>query len=203
MYLQTDTGGYIGGILGSGSADITDCNNNGRVVADSYHKVGGIAGNLNSGMISNCINNKEIEGENSVAGIVGESWGSIAGCQNHGNVIGKNYVTGIAGIALIDSNTEKVSIENVENTGFISGEDYVAGIVGYTNINNVELKGTLTNSGEIKGNRYVAGIIALLGNYKNEEETPIGAVLKNNGGVIYNEYGDNLYYYIKMEEKNT
>jgi hypothetical protein len=97
IYIKTD--GNLQGLFGytGYSALITNLG-----VTDSYIKgvneVGGIAGYMDYGTISNCYNSGIIDGSSEVGGIAGYNSGNqISNCCNAGNVSGNISVGGIAG----------------------------------------------------------------------------------------------------------
>ena len=88
---------------------------------------GGIAGEMLSGSISNCLNYCTVTGSDRAGGIVGSSDAMINSCGNRGSVSGSKVVGGIIGD--LNSNT----IANCYNTGTVSVSGSwmrVGGIVG-------------------------------------------------------------------------
>jgi len=129
--------------------------------------MGGIAGS-NEGIITNCINNGNITGKQSVGGIAGSNKGTISDCINRGNISASITVGGIAGI---NSN----SIDHCTNHGVVnSTEGETGGIIGNHNIQNSN-SGYLTNccsygnvSSINNSNKYnVGAIIGSVGNFTN------------------------------------
>ena len=146
---------YIGGIIGECDGNIDACVNNGTVnFADSnVDSVGGIAGRMSEGTISNCSNtgslNCQLSGEEALAiagGIVGKVFVSATGsekymsrgaavtdCENSGAVSAHLYAGGIAGQVSNDHNDYCVTVSGCVNTGTVTARDYTGGVIGYLN----------------------------------------------------------------------
>ena len=205
----TDSGSFVGGLVGSTIGNISDGRNNGVITGNDY--VGGLVGSNGSGVTLEDLTNDssaEITGEKYVGGIAGTNNGSISttgtNLINRGSITGNQYVGGIAGenngtIANVNndivlnatgSNAQyfggvtginKGTITNATNSGNInaSGATYVGGITGQND-------GTLSgagNKGKVTGKDYVGGVAGL-----NTEDI-IGTVdniigIKNEGTVI-------------------
>ena len=130
---------FVAGIATQNLGVITNCINTGKIKGTElsntgYIGVAGITTELYSGRyILNCINLGDVEGINSVSGIVGNAYEAInppqteiANCINAGFIKGKKDVSGILGY---QGGTE-VIIRNCINTGIIEGEENVGSIVG-------------------------------------------------------------------------
>ncbi len=185
--IEYDGGNYIGGIAGKCyESIIIDCINNGNVIwtkkinsiSNGAGKIGGIVGySSNNISIENCTNNSEINGKEEIGGIVGfvAKNGKVINCNNKGNVNGdKKEGYRIGGIA--------------------------GGIGSY-----IQLNGTLSNYGNVTGpNGSTGAICGLIGDYKNDKDTPISATLKNLGTIVTSqeivyqrENYNNLFWYSK------
>ena len=117
----------------------------------------GILASQWGGEINNCINYGNIEGKDTVAGIV-NYWSKATNCINYGNVKGTEHVAGISSCY--------TTIIDCKNFGKIEGERCVGGII--TKIaNNTNIIGAI-NYGQVKGNSDVGGIIAALANKMSE-----------------------------------
>lgn len=103
---------------------------------DKNYNQGGIAGNLNSGMIINCHYDgiiRATEGSHT-GGIVGVNWGTVKDCYNYGSVEltrTQGYAGDIGGIAGLNYGM----IENCYNQGNIimgkdTNNDIIGGVVG-------------------------------------------------------------------------
>lgn len=144
---------YIGGIIGECDGNIEACVNNGTIdfAGDNVDSVGGIAGRMSEGTISNCKNtgtlNCEMKDDGNLAiagGIVGKVFVSATGsekymsrgaavtkCENSGSVEGQMYAGGIAGQVSNDHNDYCVTISECENSGVVTSKDYTGGIIGH------------------------------------------------------------------------
>ena len=171
---------YIGGIAGyvNNNARITDCSNNSKVVGQNY--TGGICGVVffgttisssnNSGIvegksytggiagysqaqIEKVYNDKDIKGEDFVAGLVGANFtmGDISKAYNKGNVSGGNNVGGIVG-------TNNASITSVYNTGDVKAEGYRAGGICGQNATDSFIYNSY-NIGKVEGTESLGGIV--------------------------------------------
>lgn len=197
----TDSGSFVGGLVGSTTGDISDGRNNGVITGVNY--VGGLVGSNGSGVTLEDLTNDssaEIIGEKYVGGIAGENNGNISTTDttdskgtnliNRGSITGQNYVGGIAG-------KNNGTIKNVNNDIVLNVKDegktaeYFGGVTGIN-------KGTITNatnSGNINasGATYVGGIAGenngkledFNGNYGNVTggDKVGGAVGKNTVGI--------------------
>jgi hypothetical protein len=118
------------------------------------NSVGGIAGWVWSGNITNSYSKGDISGNDSVGGIAGSD-GNIINSYSAGDINGNNYVGGIIG--------NNGNVYNSHSTGDISGNNYVGGIVG----GYLDDYGKITNSyskGNISGKKYVGGIVGYIEN---------------------------------------
>ena len=122
---------HIGGIIGrgEGSTEISNCTNT-STLAGTYN-VGGIAGSLNGGSITNCGNSGDLPAiwaNGCVGGIVGfTNAGQISTCYNTGKVTGASNadVGGIVGLFKSSS-----SISDCYNVGDVHGGQLTGGIAG-------------------------------------------------------------------------
>lgn len=122
---------HIGGIIGrgEGSTEISNCTNT-STLAGTYN-VGGIAGSLNGGSITNCGNSGDLPAiwaNGCVGGIVGfTNAGQISTCYNTGKVTGASNadVGGIVGLF-----KSSFSISDCYNVGDVHGGQLTGGIAG-------------------------------------------------------------------------
>lgn len=142
---------YIGGIIGECDGNIDACVNNGTIIfaGDNVDSVGGIAGRMSEGTISNCENLGSLicqtseTGFSIAGGIVGKVFVSATGsekymsrgatikdCENSGTVEGQMYAGGIAGQFSNDRNDYCSTISGCVNTGVVTAVDYTGGIIG-------------------------------------------------------------------------
>ena len=111
--------GYAGGATSQiRNIGVVDVN----VTGSGY--VGGLAGKLYSGMVSNSYAKGIITGSSNVGGLVGGSWGDIANSFADCTVSG-SYVGGLVG------SHENGTIKNSYSTGSVFGYDYVGGLLGH------------------------------------------------------------------------
>lgn len=122
---------HIGGIIGrgEGSTEISNCTNT-STLAGTYN-VGGIAGSLEGGSITNCGNSGDLPAiwaNGCVGGIVGfTNAGQISTCYNTGKVTGASNadVGGIVGLF-----KSSFSISDCYNVGDVHGGQLTGGIAG-------------------------------------------------------------------------
>lgn len=122
---------HIGGIIGrgEGSTEISNCTNTSTL--DGTYNVGGIAGSLEGGSITNCGNSGNLPATGAsgcVGGIVGcTSTGQISTCYNTGEITGGSNarVGGIVGLS-----DGSPSISDCYNVGAVHGGKFNGGIAG-------------------------------------------------------------------------
>lgn len=203
-----NSGTGYGGIAGQFGGRITGCTSYVDINLDAYN-VGGICGY--GVYVSNCVNNGNVKGGNSVGGIVGRTYqdGIITYSHNTGTIKGGGAVGGILGsmeggiirncynIADVDGNLGSAggiagsvsgtdeTITNVYNTGDIFNDTGVStgnaagGLVGSMGYN--------TSSGTGSGGASYEGIIS--NGYSIGSITNGGALVgKLSGGKLYNCY---------------
>ena len=128
---------FVGGIVGEyvfSDKSITSCANYGAVTG-SGERVGGIAGNFNSGTIQNCANYGDITGTFYVGNLIG-----LADKCNLNNVLGTGNVTAI-------SNTKRGGLL----VGFISQSSSTAsGILAYNSSAKLTINGTEQTGDAVK-----------------------------------------------------
>lgn len=153
--VKEDAMTYIGGIIGECDGNIDTCVNSGAIAftGSNVDSVGGIAGRMSEGTVSNCKNtgtlNCEMKDSANLAiagGIVGKVFVSATGsekymsrgatikdCENRGTVEGQMYAGGIAGQLSNDHNDYCSTISGCVNTGVVTAVDYTGGIIGCMN----------------------------------------------------------------------
>lgn len=149
---------FVGGIAGFNSGVISNCINNGVVMA--LNSGGGIAGHTTLNTIEYCINYSTLIGNNTgnefLGGITGNAHNPIyvKHCVNFGDILGTgSYVGGIVG-SLSDGH-----IYYSYNFGNIFGNDRVGGIVGVIGgINPSSSIFECYNIGRVKGLTNVGGV---------------------------------------------
>ncbi len=170
---------YIGGIIGSGTGEITNCINNSELSIDTYaNSIGGIIGVFQNGSIKYCYNIGNItaigQGSNStsgtggISGVVNSNMDvTISNCYNKGNISSKgkedNVKNGGTGGIIGNSRGEKIKVSNSFNTGLISGTGNQ-----YTD----QEQGGITTTGEL-------GVGGIIGNNGGKDGNPIGSQIEN------------------------
>lgn len=123
-----DTGYYLGDAIAENENVATL--NEGEVVASGSSDVGGIAGffNGNGQKSTSVIKNKgNVTGNNRVGGIAGSmNWGTMSNVLNEGKVAGNDYVGGVLGTFETNGNLSGT----ITNKGEVSGANYVGGVAG-------------------------------------------------------------------------
>lgn len=153
--VQAGAASYIGGIIGECDGNVDTCVNNGTInfASDSVDAVGGIAGRMSEGTVSNCKNTGPLncemkDGENLAiaGGIVGKVFVSATGseeymsrgatltkCENTGLVSAHMYAGGIAGQVSNDHNDYCVTVSHCVNSGTVTSLNYTGGVIGHMN----------------------------------------------------------------------
>ena len=122
--LNTNGGGYIGGIIGVLRGTVKNCYNGATISATGNYDVGGIAGEVSSGYISNCYNYGKVNGYINVGGISGDMGShSINNCYNVANIKATKTVGGVVGVLYS-------SMNNMYNSGKVEGNERIGGIIG-------------------------------------------------------------------------
>ncbi len=140
-----------GGIVGNNYGVIGNCGFSGTITRSgsgvSCNKIGGIAGNSETGaIINNSYSTGSISGNTYTAGLVGWNNGTINNCYTTGTVTGAANADG----GLVGQN--QGVINNSYSRATVSGASYVGGLVGYNSgstITNCFSTGAVT--GSIKG----------------------------------------------------
>ncbi len=127
----------VGGLVGSNSGIISDCNTTCIVgpteerplasvntFLDRCEFFGGLAGN-NSGEISDCHARGKVTGERTVGGLVGEAQGMISNSWSCSEVSGDAFVGGLVGMSRRGS---KLAL--CYASGHVSGRRNIGGLVG-------------------------------------------------------------------------
>ena len=188
----TGSGGTAAGIayIITENTIVEDCVNNGKLSMQNG-MAAGIAVNVYSSTIKNCINNGSINGYNIASGIVIDVQGDlipgtteISGCINKGRIEANSYYDYYAsGICSkykgnFDS-PGKLIISNCVNEGYVKGGT-VAGIICEAN-GKLEIT-SCENNGNIDGDDSAAGICEYINNAQNHNKIKISNC-KNNGDI--------------------
>ena len=113
--------------------------------------VGGVAGFIYKGKVSNCYNAGAVRSESGfVGGVAGDNdGGTVLNCYNTGDVEGNYQVGGVVGF------NNKGIVTNCYNTGDVEGNYQVGGVVGYNYVRDVT---NCYNTGDVEGNSNVGGV---------------------------------------------
>jgi len=156
--------------VGSGGK-ISNLTVKGTIDATGEGKVGGIAGQLSSGTISNCTNEATIKGSSNVGGIAGQFYvGTIEFCVNEGTISNTGgALGGIVGCGYGKSSSN-ATISNCANYGTLTNDSSeeripIGGLVGSAGINLIVEKsfnaGAINvvngSAGALIGSNYSAG----------------------------------------------
>jgi len=116
----------VGGLVGSGISEITNCSVNGSVTGNN--NVGGMVGSLsgNNSKISRCFSKCDVDGNDLVGGVIGCSDVEISNCYSNGFVIGNSSVGGLAGY-----NDHRILYSY--STGPVTGIRSIGGLIGNNN----------------------------------------------------------------------
>ncbi|MDR2482740.1 MAG: fibronectin type III domain-containing protein, partial [Treponema sp.] len=164
---REDSGRYCGGIAGSSSGTIKNCENTGEVFG--FQEVGGIAGIVSrqagrpsGGLIENSHNKKgRVNTTYLGGGVAGENHGQITGCSNSGDVNGADNIGGVCGRNWLDDATG-AKITASLNTGKVSGRSYIGGVAGANSLRmRINARPQIIacyNTGDVQGDDNVGGV---------------------------------------------
>ena len=127
---------FVGGIVGNyvfSDKSITSCANYG-VITGTRDKVGGIAGDFNSGTIQNCANYGDITGTFYV--------GNLIGCADECNL---NNVLGTGNVTATSRNPAGLLVGNIENSS-----NTASGILAYNSSAKLTINGTEQTGDAVK-----------------------------------------------------
>lgn len=169
----------IGGIAGSNSGTIENCDFKGVVKGDT--NVGGIAGiNHETGQINNCSVSGKVQGQTAAGGVAGKNLGILMKCTNRASV-NTTQKTTVFGTDTEETLQQLAGTNTVESV--LDGHTDTGGVVGYSSgvVQSCTNKGTVgyphigynvggiagrqtgylagcTNSGKVLGRKDVGGI---------------------------------------------
>ena len=213
----TTSGSYAGGVVGYNYyGTVQDCYSTGDVTGNSS-RVGGVVGcSYTNGKVLRCYATGEIRGTgsgangNSVAGVVGNNYGTVEYCWATGDVYGNGELGGVVGQnngsngfgivqycyatgnvigtggsngSIAGVNTEGGIVQNCYATGNVSGSESIGGVVG-------------NNAGNTKAttqNCYVTGNVHATGNRIGGVVGNLSAPVKNCvalGKSVITDYGN-------------
>ena len=207
-----------GGIAGTGTGDISNCEN--RAMVNGTNNVGGIVGNSSDNTISSCANYGAVTGtECNVGGMVGFFIsGTIQNCANYGDISGADCVGNQIGYAATVNLNNVLGIGNVTATtsqsGLLAGliwdsSSTAAGILAYNSsakltINGIEQTGdavkaigisSLSSTGRIKAftaEQLKSGLVAFLLQGNASESAKWGQKLNTDDYPLLNS-ADKVY----------
>lgn len=174
-------GGIVGTVSQGGYVEACVNEPEATIEAGTSQSVGGIAGYVRNGEVSDCINLDDIsnDGENT-GGIAGFNAGNVFSCTNEAAVAGKNFVGGVVGFNEEGYGKVRFGLNN----GSVTGTDgFVGGIAGssYGTIsasrNNAKVTGTSVTGG-ITGGMAAYGYVLACANYGEVKGTD------NVGGLV-------------------
>ena len=160
--ITTITNAYLsGGIVGqinNANVTVTNCHNHSNITASSSNYIGGILGYATVGTVSHCSNDGEINGANSVAGIIGQFNGkeaNVTDCVNTGDITASsNYAGGVVAHIKGGNISNCRSDATVIATGSAAG-GLIGGIEG-----NLGIKvQSCFAKGNVKGTNQVGGFV--------------------------------------------
>ncbi len=139
---------YVGGLIGLGAANVTDCSVSGRVTGPSM--VGGLIGRSLGGTLSGCRADVQVSGEFCVGGLVGRSDLALnaLNCQAEGVVTGQLFTGGLIGYSLRDAISGCAALADVH------GRHQTGGCLGSAGNSTITLSYSL---GTVTGERFVGG----------------------------------------------
>ena len=119
-------------------------------VIDAKENIGSLVGYISEGTITGCYaENAIVNGDTSVAGLVGYNQVAIDDCHVTGKVTGYVDVGGLVG------NNAKGTIDNCYSDTMVSGDSYVGGLVG-SNTGAIQKSSSINN---IDGYQCVGGLV--------------------------------------------
>ena len=151
MKVYANSGIYLGGLVGSNTGAITDCNSSVTITHASVDKT--------------------TENFKAVGGIAGNGCGNFTACGNTGNITVDAQVVNLGGILGYSTSTGDIKdcyntgnlIVNNQRSDDLYGENHIGGILGYV-FNDIAVS-RCYNQGEITSNgnywNYAGGIIGL------------------------------------------
>jgi hypothetical protein len=167
LFSFVETGATIAG-LALIDADVT---------GDMY--VGGLAGHIHHGSMSNCYSTGNVTGNTHVGGLAGESGGTISNTYSAASVSGSFEVGGLIG-------QNHGTVSKSYSTGSVTGDEYVGGLVGWNH------DGAISNSysvARVDGVSLVGGLVghnrgSVSNSYSAGNVTGYGSI----GGMVGRNY---------------
>jgi hypothetical protein len=122
---------YLGGLVGINGGTILNSFATGDVSGSSfYYYFGGLVGDNDNGLISNCYATGAVSGRREIGGLAGRNYfdGTIVNCYATGQVDGDENVGGLVGI---NEDINEGVISHCYAAGDVSGTTAVGGLCGY------------------------------------------------------------------------
>lgn len=149
------SGGIVGQI-NNAEALITDCHNHSEITATGCNYIGGILGYATVGTVSDCSNDGDISGANSIAGIIGYFNGkdaNVTDCVNTGDITATSNFAGgvvayIKGGNVSNSRSDATIVAGVNGAGGLIGG--IEGSLGIT-IQSCFAKGNVKGTNQVGG----------------------------------------------------
>jgi hypothetical protein len=179
----------VGGLIGYAyCTDVKYCHATGKVLGID-ELIGGLAGHVYDGSVSNSCAASQVSGNSSVGGLAGEiGYADMTTCYSTSAVNGISYVGGLAG------SLWHTDARNCCTTSEVNGVSYVGGFVGYfsdSTATNCYATGAVTGDGN-----YVGGLVGTaLNTITIKNCYSIGAVI-GDGNYIGGLIGYTNYYMI-------
>ena len=126
---------YAGGVVGSNTGIVTDCYNDGAITGNNY--VGGVVGANNGGVVTRAYNAGKVYGENAIGGVVAYNTGDVRVCYNIGAISGS--VSNIGGVV----GENEGNVESCYNIGSVFGYPPTVNITAIGGIVGVNEYGTV------------------------------------------------------------
>ena len=167
LFSFAGTGAFIVGV-GLVDADVT---------GDTY--VGGLAGHMHDGSLSNCYSTGSVAGDTHVGGLAGECGGIVSNTYSAASVYGDFEVGGLIG-------QNHATLGRCYASGTVTGQQYVGGLVGWNH------DGIISNSyssANVAGDSLVGGLVGHnRGSVSNCHSTGSVAGYENVGGLAGRNY---------------
>ncbi len=141
----------IGGLVGSNSGTLTQCNSTGEV--SGGHVLGGLVGSNNGGNITMSYGTGNVSGDENIGGLVGiNDGGNIVMSYSTSTVVGDDAAVG----GLVGQNVSG-SILDCYSIGDVRGIEWIGGLVGW---NNSESSiSDCYSAGDVSGNWEMGGLV--------------------------------------------
>ncbi|NLO32502.1 MAG: hypothetical protein GX117_03985 [Candidatus Hydrogenedentes bacterium] len=145
---------YVGGLAGNAEkAVISDCYGEGVVVGNT--NVGGLIGYNNNGSVVYCNGYTSLTGSENVGGLIGGNYlGTISDCSAISTIDGNSYMGGLMGLNYMGSlSNSYAETEIIANANSSS----VGGLIGYNGFGSVVT--ACYSAGEVMGEKNMGGLI--------------------------------------------